>query len=50
MGFMSNVPFVLDAFTYVATLHHRYGIQFQNESYHAVAMMTSDLQQTYITK
>ena len=45
MGFVPNVPFVLDVFTYVATLHHCYGIQFQNESYHAVAMMTSDLQQ-----
>ena len=25
--------------------HHRYGIQFQSDSYHAVPMMTSDLQQ-----
>ena len=26
-------------------VHHHYGIQFQNDSYHALTMMTSDLQQ-----
>ena len=43
------LKYIADLYTehmlHSCNVHHRCGIQFQSDSYHAIPMMTSDLQQ-----